>query len=179
MSSGPVEPALLGGWPCCPRMLEPFLRPGPTSFEDGLVGSATGRRCCLPRRSLRGARVGPQASGPAPFLKPQPGYTGTPRGCGGIGRRARFRSVWGQPRGGSSPLIRIAGSRGYPSEAREPRPLCVRSGRVVAAHFGEELSRFVDVPHGLGQPGSPRTRTRRRRPGGSRRCACLRAVRAE
>ncbi len=31
------------------------------------------------------------------------------RGCGGIGRRARFRSVWGQPRGGSSPLIRIAG----------------------------------------------------------------------
>jgi hypothetical protein len=30
-----------------------------------------------------------------------------PRGCGGIGRRARFRSVWGKPRGGSSPLIRI------------------------------------------------------------------------
>src|SRR6188768_2210595 len=30
------------------------------------------------------------------------------RGCGGIGRRARFRAVWGQPRGGSSPLIRIA-----------------------------------------------------------------------
>src|ERR687886_1568281 len=29
-----------------------------------------------------------------------------PRGCGGIGRRARFRSVWGEPRGGSSPLIR-------------------------------------------------------------------------
>src|SRR5919201_371409 len=29
------------------------------------------------------------------------------RGCGGIGRRARFRSVWGKPRGGSSPLIRI------------------------------------------------------------------------
>jgi hypothetical protein len=33
-----------------------------------------------------------------------------PRGCGGIGRRARFRSVWGQPRGGSSPLIRMASS---------------------------------------------------------------------
>src|SRR5687768_12301395 len=32
---------------------------------------------------------------------------GQPRGCGGIGRRARFRSVWGRPRGGSSPLIRI------------------------------------------------------------------------
>jgi hypothetical protein len=32
------------------------------------------------------------------------------RGCGGIGRRARFRSVWGKPRGGSSPLIRITDS---------------------------------------------------------------------
>jgi hypothetical protein len=40
-----------------------------------------------------------------------------PRGCGGIGRRARFRSVWGQPRGGSSPLIRIA-------ERRCKSPLC-------------------------------------------------------
>src|SRR5262249_44753112 len=29
------------------------------------------------------------------------------RGCGGIGRRARFRAVWGRPRGGSSPLIRM------------------------------------------------------------------------
>jgi Phage integrase family len=37
------------------------------------------------------------------------GYTVAPRGCGGIGRRARFRSVWASARGGSSPLIRIAG----------------------------------------------------------------------
>ncbi len=29
------------------------------------------------------------------------------RGHGGIGRRARFRSVWAYPRGGSSPLDRI------------------------------------------------------------------------
>ncbi len=29
------------------------------------------------------------------------------RGCGGIGRRAGFRCLWGQPRGGSTPLIRI------------------------------------------------------------------------
>ena len=35
------------------------------------------------------------------------GYESTrPRGCGGIGRRARFRSVWAKGRGGSSPLIR-------------------------------------------------------------------------
>ncbi len=27
-------------------------------------------------------------------------------GRGGIGRRARFRFLWGQPRGGSSPLDR-------------------------------------------------------------------------
>jgi hypothetical protein len=37
----------------------------------------------------------------------EPGYTVRPRGCGGIGRRARFRSVWAKARGGSSPLIRI------------------------------------------------------------------------
>ncbi len=29
-----------------------------------------------------------------------------PRGCGGIGRRVRFRSVWGQPHEGSSPFTR-------------------------------------------------------------------------
>ncbi len=33
-----------------------------------------------------------------------------PRGCGGIGRRARFRSVWAKARGGSSPLIRTLGA---------------------------------------------------------------------
>ena len=37
-------------------------------------------------------------------------------GCGGIGRRAGFRCQWGQPRGGSSPLIRIGSTenRGFP-----------------------------------------------------------------
>lgn len=29
-----------------------------------------------------------------------------PCGCGGIGRRVRFRSVWGQPHEGSSPFTR-------------------------------------------------------------------------
>src|SRR3954454_7335445 len=33
-------------------------------------------------------------------------YTDHRRGCGGIGRRARFRSVCPSGRGGSSPLIR-------------------------------------------------------------------------
>ena len=42
-----------------------------------------------------------------------PATLSRPRGCGGIGRRARFRSVWAKARGGSSPLIRISavGSR--------------------------------------------------------------------
>ncbi len=33
-------------------------------------------------------------------------FNGTICGYGGIGRRASFRCWWGQPRGGSSPLIR-------------------------------------------------------------------------
>ena len=33
------------------------------------------------------------------------------RGRGGIGRRVRFRSVWGQPHGGSSPLARTIRNR--------------------------------------------------------------------
>ena len=44
------------------------------------------------------------------------------RGCGGIGRRARFRSVWGKPRGGSSPLIRIG------RKARKSEPFSSHGG---------------------------------------------------
>jgi hypothetical protein len=46
-------------------------------------------------------------------------YSASTRGCGGIGLRARFRSVWGKPLGGSSPLSRtpplpcVAGPRRY------------------------------------------------------------------
>src|SRR5581483_1127752 len=39
------------------------------------------------------------------------GYTVPARGCGGIGRRARFRSVCPLGRGGSSPLIRTLTGR--------------------------------------------------------------------
>src|SRR4051795_12608402 len=42
-----------------------------------------------------------------------------PRGCGGIGRSARFRSVWGKPRGGSSPLIRTSHRRPASLPARK------------------------------------------------------------
>jgi hypothetical protein len=50
-------------------------------------------------------------------------YTVGPRGCGGIGRRARFRSVWGKPRGGSSPLIRIGPYRCRNAAGGVGRPL--------------------------------------------------------
>ena len=64
--------------------------------------SARGRRERRKRRhGTRAVAVGARGRG----------YTVAPRGCGGIGRRARFRSVWEQSRGGSSPLIRI-GSAG-------------------------------------------------------------------
>src|SRR5688500_14773022 len=48
------------------------------------------------------------------------GYTGRPRGCGGIGRRARFRSVCPSGRGGSSPLIRIVVSVDPPAAPKRP-----------------------------------------------------------
>src|SRR5512132_3298623 len=65
------------------------------------------------------ARLG--SAGVAP---PKRRYTGRPRGCGGIGRRARFRSVWGKPRGGSSPLIRIGISCGLSAHSvRKASPL--------------------------------------------------------
>ena len=63
--------------------------------------SARGRRVRRKRRhGTRAVAVGARGRG----------YTVAPRGCGGIGRRARFRSVWEQSRGGSSPLIRIGGA---------------------------------------------------------------------
>ena len=40
------------------------------------------------------------------LLQQAVGWRSIRSGCGGIGRRAGFRSQWGQPRGGSSPLIR-------------------------------------------------------------------------
>ena len=63
-------------------------------------------------------------------LRKRRGYNGRPRGCGGIGRRARFRSVWGQPRGGSSPLIRIAGSCGFRCPDVAKNPLGQRTRRL-------------------------------------------------
>ena len=67
------------------------------------------------------------------------GYNGAPRGCGGIGRRARFRSVWGRPRGGSSPLIRIARSGGFYARSVPKRVV----GRVL--EFALSLLSEIEV----------------------------------
>src|SRR5204862_130109 len=86
-------------------------------------------------------------------VKPRGEATMRPsRGCGGIGRRARFRSVWAKARGGSSPLIRIAGSSGFgalrprarerpghPSAWRsDPDGLIERPAIKVAADLADE-----------------------------------------
>ena len=69
-------------------------------------------------------------------------YHSRPRGCGGIGRRARFRSVWGKPRGGSSPLIRIA----HPLGPRRARQGPGRSQTGSAA--GNALARAAGIRAG-------------------------------
>ncbi len=66
---------------------------------------------CVRRRASRRLRSGkarlrPRTVDVSDGVKPRARIR-LASGCGGIGRRARFRSVWGKPRGGSSPLIRI------------------------------------------------------------------------
>src|SRR5262249_60430973 len=57
------------------------------------------------------------------------GWVGRPRGCGVMGSRGRFRSGWGNPRGGSSPLTRIALAR---ATARYKRWMAEESTRADA-----------------------------------------------
>src|SRR5438270_1978212 len=63
------------------------------------------------------------------------------RGCGGIGRRARFRSVWGQPRGGSSPLIRI-----IPRECPALSQVEVSHPQTPALDFQDIADRLYGLP---------------------------------
>jgi hypothetical protein len=81
------------------------------------------------------SRPGPRAHA-AGAVRPGPALCdifASARGCGGIGRRARFRSVSGQPGGGSSPLIRIG----------EPPPTAVR--RLAAVGAEQKSSRGSSV----------------------------------
>src|SRR3954468_6025591 len=85
-----------------------------------------------PVSAVRGRRPSPLDDGGQgraslatdPLLSSAP----APRGCGGIGRRARFRSVWGKPRGGSSPLIRM----GLSPAAAEPSSLVIAAPASLA-----------------------------------------------
>jgi hypothetical protein len=63
------------------------------------------------------------------------------RGCGEIGRHARFRSVWGKPLGGSSPLSRIP--------ARSSRPgTCVRPRRGAQPGARQRRRAVCSAVHG-------------------------------
>jgi hypothetical protein len=83
----------------------------PSPLDDSGARSTATRLAKRPTRASTGAVRGgdrsilpsiPGSSRGVRYLRLSP-----PRGCGGIGRRARFRSVSGRPGGGSSPLIRM------------------------------------------------------------------------
>lgn len=80
------------------------------------------------------------------------------RGCGGIGRRAGFRCLWGQPRGGSSPLIRSAYHASADRPIRNPgRPICVwgpnqSAGRVDGPGSLKTANAPARTPAGASQP---------------------------
>lgn len=62
-------------------------------------------------------------------------------GCGGIGRRAGFRSQWGQPRGGSTPLSRISLSgRHLRTNSNRPRQPTIEEPERFACHGSANLS---------------------------------------
>src|SRR5581483_5421808 len=97
-------------------------RPSPLD-DSGALGTGIDASRAASRKRLRGRARTPvpqkadSAGVPEPVPRPRrpPRASAVPRcdifacprGCGGIGRRARFRSVSGKPGGGSSPLIRI------------------------------------------------------------------------
>ena len=81
-----------------------FTRP---EVAEILIAGLLGRPGLGPPDPCRGR--GARPSGPPPARL----TLRAPRGCGGTGRRARFRSVFSQGSGGSSPLIRMSG-RGRP-----------------------------------------------------------------
>jgi hypothetical protein len=94
------------------------LPPWPKWGENATLPLALGRKPCLvplPRISCggRSSVVGPRNR----------------RGCGGIGRRAGFRFLWPQGRGGSTPLTRTSFSRPHHRNLVTLRDL-FRSARV-------------------------------------------------
>ena len=79
-----------------------------TSPPAGMVACGTAPASAGSKASKSVERRATRVRPDIVVMKTTEARIGQPGGCGGIGRRARFRAVWGQPRGGSSPLIRIA-----------------------------------------------------------------------
>jgi hypothetical protein len=168
-----------------PRRRSPSARPGirradpPRARQLGHRASVASRR----RRPRRRPACAEGAGASAATLTPQPrspawragswrassSATGAARlrnydifaasgGCGGIGRRARFRSVSGQPGGGSSPLIRIGRTESQPVGSRRPVAQLTRRqgfGSLRTAVFCAAIVQGTRTPpsHG-GNPGS-------------------------
>ena len=93
----------------CGRSASGLPSSSATSSTGGPLGDRSASSLQTPPAA---ARARPRRGPEDPCSRQNRRYTVRPRGCGGIGRRARFRAVWGQPRGGSSPLIRIRETRG-------------------------------------------------------------------
>ena len=61
-------------------------------------------------------------------------------GCGEIGIHAAFRSPWGQPRGGSSPLSRITQRRLSPRRLSRPSPPITSTPRMATSRYAAAAS---------------------------------------
>ena len=91
------------------------------------------------------------------------------RASGGIGRRAGFRTLWGQPRGGSSPLSPTGKGavREWPrcdSPSRGPRPRLIADGISVGSPTPIETGRPGPVLIPTKEPSRSSSVRRRRKP---------------
>src|SRR3954452_21621487 len=161
------------GLPCSSATSSTSPRGGAGRPADATASASTRPAAARTNRPLRKPKAYVERRKPAATLC-------LASGCGGIGRRARFRSVWGRPRGGSSPLIRISfrsrAERGISSEARlrtgpaeehgEPRRGTgwnEETAVPAAARGHRTAGRWLRAPRRLGLDG--RSRDPRPQPG--------------
>ena len=100
----------------CPESVRGGPRPGrrrPPLVHRGAPPYRTCRQLDGAEREHRGGHCEQRGDPGHREMRRAEARIGRPRGCGGIGRRARFRSVCPKGRGGSSPLIRIIDSSRY------------------------------------------------------------------
>ena len=128
-----------------------------------MEGAAGGKPSTSFRRCEKGRRFRfSSLRGSARYAAPQPGKSGSECGCGGIGRRAALRSLWANPREGSSPFNRttllffsaLAGLRDGRGVA-VPRGYA-RPSRHMLCPAVSDSPRAPHNPHGSGK-GNPGT----------------------